>query len=383
VRAAEKLDDEAERLRLYYVAMTRAIDRLIVSGAIDPDRSQDRETPIGWVLGRLQAGNEVERAAEGDPVELERGGARFLLRVDRCTPRAKAVEPALVVGDDDQLALFAELPSAPIARGYRLPELVPPAPPPLHRVRRLSYSALALFERCSYRYYAERVAGLREERGSASPGSHGLKATEVGDAVHRLLELPDAELELVRSWYPAVTEEELERIAGFVAAYRESEIAARLAQLDNVLPERPFAFEHDGVLLHGRLDLLWREGPRALVLDYKTNSLAEGTPEEIVENDYSLQRLVYAVACFRAGADEVEVVYAFLERPDAVVSTTFVREQLPELGAELSAAIARIDAGDFVPTPSEFNCSGCPALDLVCAGPRLRMPPGQLVAAGS
>jgi len=39
-------------------------------------------------------------------------------------------------------------------------------PPPLHRVRRLSYSALALFERCSYRYYAERVAGLRERRGS-------------------------------------------------------------------------------------------------------------------------------------------------------------------------------------------------------------------------
>jgi hypothetical protein len=33
--------------------------------------------------------------------------------------------------------------------------------------------------------------------------------------------------------------------------------------------------------------------------------------------------------------------------------------------------IARINAGEFVPTPSEFNCSGCPALDLVCAGPRL------------
>ena len=35
----------------------------------------------------------------------------------------------------------------------------------------------------------------------------------------------------------------------------------------------------------------------------------------------ALQRLVYALACFRAGADEVEVVYHFLERPDAVVST--------------------------------------------------------------
>jgi ATP-dependent exoDNAse (exonuclease V) beta subunit len=382
VRAEEQRDDEAERLRLYYVAMTRAIDRLIVSGAIDPESSRDQKTPIAWVLARLQAGEEVERAADGDPVELERRGARFLLRVDRYAPRAP--EPlAEPVADGDQLALFAELPTAPAPRGYRLPELVPPPPPPLHRVRRLSYSALALFERCSYRYYVERVAGLREERGTAIGTATGLAATEIGDAVHRLLELVDPQLDAVRDWYPAVTGEELERIGAFVTSYRESEIAARLGRLEGVLPERPFAFEHDGVLLHGRLDLLWREGPRALVLDYKTNSLAEGTPEEIVEGDYRLQRLVYALACFRAGADEVEVAYAFLERPDAVVSTTFVRDQVPELEAELSAAIERIDAGEFVPTPSEFTCSGCPALDLVCAGPRLRMPPAQLVAAGS
>jgi hypothetical protein len=127
--------------------------------------------------------------------------------------------------------------------------------------------------------------------------------------------------------------------------------------------------------------VLWRQDRQALVLDYKTNSLAEGTPEEIVEADYRLQRLVYALACFRAGADEVEVVYHFLERPDAVVATSFVRDELPLLESKLSAAIARIDAGEFVPAPSEFTCSGCPALDVVCAGPKLRQAPARLVAA--
>ena len=63
VREAEKQEDTAERLRLYYVAMTRAIDRLIVSGAIDPDRQQDRETPIGWVLARLGLDARDRRAA--------------------------------------------------------------------------------------------------------------------------------------------------------------------------------------------------------------------------------------------------------------------------------------------------------------------------------
>ncbi|MDX6450971.1 MAG: hypothetical protein QOH16_1020 [Gaiellaceae bacterium] len=375
VRVAEKQEDKAERLRLYYVAMTRAVDRLIVSGAIDPERSQDRETPIGWVLGRLGAEEEIE-AVSGDPVELERGEARFLLTVDRWAPPVVVPEPELVITEAGQLELFADLPTEPAPRGYRLPELVPLPAPPLHKVKRLSYSALALFERCSYRYYVERVAGLREERGTV-PGAHGLKATEVGDAVHRLLEIVNLaapappDVEIVRSWYPAVTDEEIARISAFVASYCESELAARIATLAGAEPERPFAFEHDGVLLRGRLDVLWREGARALVLDYKTNTLAEGTPEEIVEADYRLQRLVYALACFRAGADEVEVVYHFLERPDAVVTTSFERFEVSALEAELSAAIAQINAGEFVPTPSEFSCAGCPALDLVCAGPRL------------
>jgi hypothetical protein len=114
---------------------------------------------------------------------------------------------------------------------------------------------------------------------------------------------------------------------------------------------------------------------RSLVVDYKTNSLAEGAPEEIVEHDYRLQRLVYALACFRTGADQVEVVYHFLERPDAVVARTFSRAELPELEAELSTAIASIHEGVFRPTPSEFVCADCPALEVVCAGPRLRGAP--------
>jgi ATP-dependent helicase/nuclease subunit A len=377
VKAAEQDAEEAERRRLYYVAMTRAIDRLIVSGAIS-ERGADAGTPIGWVLDRLEAG-ELEDAAAG-PVEIERGGARVLVRLDRFAPQSEvAPGPA----EEEQLELFAVSENG--AAAPDAPELAPLAEvpaPPLHRVRRLSYSALSLFERCSYRYFAERVVGLRAADAAGTvPGQSGLAATEIGDAVHALLErvdlrapvVPEDLAELVRARYPAVTEEELERIRAFVASYCESELAARIAALEGATAELPFAFEHDGVLLHGRIDVLARDpgGRTAMVLDYKTNSLAEGTPEEIVEHDYRLQRLVYALACFRAGAEEVEVVYHFLERPDAVVTGTYKVEDVPALEAELSEAIARIQANEFRPTPDEFVCRDCPALDLVCAGPKL------------
>ena len=379
VREARRLEGEAEKLRLYYVAMTRAKERLIVSGSIDRGRKADASTPIGWVLRRIAVDEELA-AAGADPVEIERDGARLVVRIDRHrteqwdAPEAESQPPAV----EAQLALFApsedgELrPAAPV-----LPPLVAPVEPPLHRPRRLSFTALSTFEQCSYRYYARYVVGMPERKPpstDSATGEGGLRATEVGDAVHRLLEQVDLaapeppDLDQVKLWYPTVTDEELERIRAFVASYCESDLAQRVAALAGVRKERHFTFEHDGVLLHGFVDAMHLDGSKAIVIDYKTNQLVESTPDEIVEHDYNLQRLVYALACFRAGAEDVEVVYHFLERPDAVVSTAFARAQVPELEAVLSAGIARIHAGEFRPAPSDFACSGCPALDLVCAG---------------
>jgi ATP-dependent helicase/nuclease subunit A len=392
VREAERDQERAERLRLYYVAMTRAIDRLIVSGAIDTARAGDRETPIGWVLDRLAA-REVVEGADGTPIELERDDARFVLSVHRFAPEDDApsgdVEAEPDPQDELQLALFDEIPTGRRRLSVQLPRLAEVPAPPVHDVRRLSYSALALFERCSYRYYAERVLGLSPRRQAplSVVGSEGaLAATEIGDAVHRLLEHvpldaptspPRDELSAtVRGWYPNATEPELDRVAALVDAYCASPLARRLATLEGAQPERPFVFEHDGVVLRGRLDVLWQADERALVVDYKSNALEGREPREIVESEYVLQRLVYALVCLRAGAAEVEIAYQFLERPDDVVSTTFVMADVPGLEDELSSAIARIRAGDFRPMPSEFVCADCPALDLVCAGPRLALRAG-------
>jgi ATP-dependent exoDNAse (exonuclease V) beta subunit len=362
VKEARQEAERAERLRLYYVAMTRAKERLIVSGSVDLGSERETPTPIAWVLDRLGADEDLAQAGDA-PIELVRGDARLLVRLDRYTPEPAVTEPE--TEEQGQLALFAALDEvAALPEAPELPPLVALADPPLHRVRRLSFTSLSLFEQCAYKYFARYGLGM-SERPVEGEGTGEMSGTEIGSAVHKLLE----EIDLAA---PVTPELEDELIRGFVAAYCDSDLARRVAGLEGVEKERHFTFEHDGVLVHGFIDVFYLRDGRALVVDYKTNALGEASPDEIVENDYRLQRLVYALACFRAGADEVEVVYHFLERPDAPVNATFTLGDVPELEAELSAAIARIQAGEFPPTPSDFACAGCPALDLVCAGPRLR-----------
>ena len=91
-----------------------------------------------------------------------------------------------------QLALFEGSGEALPPPAPRLRPLVPFPDLPVQRVSRLSYTALSLFERCAYRYYAERVAGMRPAAWApAERVRAALHATELGDAVHRLLERVD------------------------------------------------------------------------------------------------------------------------------------------------------------------------------------------------
>ncbi len=190
--------ERAERLRLYYVAMTRARERLIVSGSIGAPGDAGEETPIAWVLERLGLEEEARQPSTDGPFEIERGAATVVLRVDHGQPapdRAPAVvaEPVVLATEAGQLALFEGSGEALPPPAPRLRELTVVPDPPLHRVARLSFSALSLFERCSYRYYAERVVGMRPTAWAegAGGGAGALHPTEIGDAVHRLLELVD------------------------------------------------------------------------------------------------------------------------------------------------------------------------------------------------
>ena len=149
LNSEEKEADAEEACRLNYVAMTRAQDRLLLSGQYkDKDRVASEPEPKDSVLKRIlpqlsEAGWEETSGLVQEPVPLQ-------VRVQRPSEeRAVALTPAP--------------PSAALP-----PEDVLGAIPPILEEGRsvvplghLSYSALDAFKRCGYRFYVERVLGVR------------------------------------------------------------------------------------------------------------------------------------------------------------------------------------------------------------------------------
>jgi hypothetical protein len=360
VRRLEAAAEAEEGRRLHYVAMTRAREQLIVSGAVRPGES----TAVARLCELLEI--DVADPPEG---ELDAGGAPLEVRLADPeavpAPVGAAADPEPAIGR--QLELFGA--------GGRvvapLPELAPVSLPPPVSLRRLSYSALALHARCPYRFFAERVLRLPEgpELARATP-VEGLTALELGDLVHVALEHGEVD---VAGRYPHAAPSDREALAAFVAAWEGSALRARLEAAEDVRREWPFAFSVAGVLFHGRFDVhAGAGGGAALVVDYKTNRVGDEDPAAIVERSYRAQVTTYALASLLADPrpDRVEVAYAFLERPDAIVTYEFTPDDVPALRAELERAVEEIRRGPFPARPGD-HCSGCPALSRLCAGPAL------------
>jgi RecB family exonuclease len=342
--------------------MTRARHHLIVSGAFEPGE----ETAIAHLCGVLGVDLDCDE-------EVDAGAARLRVRVERpadedgdastngAVDTPVPVPAASPVGE--QMALFGE--------GGRtveaLPALAPiPAAAPVP-LRRLSYSALSLYRRCGYRYFAQRVLGLPEPEREAVEGG-GLDPLEMGDAVHLELERADGRW---RDRYPHATPENEERIGVFVSSWAASPLRGRVSELTDARNEVAFAFEVDGVLLRGRFDLFGHLADgTVLIVDFKTNRLGERTAQDVMDGAYAEQVKTYALAALRSGAPAAEIAYAFLEDAEAVAVRRFEAADVPELEAELRSAIDAIRAGRFPARPGP-HCRECPALDLLCAGPGL------------
>ena len=94
------------------------------------------------------------------------------------------------------------------------------------------------------------------------------------------------------------------------------------------------------------------------MIDYKTNLLGERTPDELVERSHRHQVSIYALAALLGGAGSVEVVYAFLDGPDAVAVRRFGADDIEPLRDGIRASLASLRAGTLWPGRSALMNRG-------------------------
>lgn len=108
------------------------------------------------------------------------------------------------------------------------------------------------------------------------------------------------ENELSRMVPELLTEEQLELVSkDKLAAFFASPVALRMAEADKrgeLFKEKPFVMDYEGALLQGIIDVFWIEGDKLILLDYKTDRVK--TPEELVKR-YKIQLDLYAQALCR------------------------------------------------------------------------------------
>jgi ATP-dependent exoDNAse (exonuclease V) beta subunit len=350
---------EDEEDRILYVAMTRARERLLLSGTVDLARWPLEPTPMGWLAPAL---GEV-----GDVIGVLRSGPASVGQVLRLQDEHFAEEPAGEV-----------VPVVPAS-----PEAHVTAPRSAVDITTLSYSSLAELERCGYRYYLERVLGMAEVDvpATAAVEAAGLDPRVRGTIVHSVLEQAD----LARSQAPTV--QEVERVAQSMgiglAPHEREEIASLLADAWSAAPARrvrnaprvrrevPFAFPLGGVLITGVIDLLATETEGSvLVLDYKSDRVpADADLPALAEREYGLQRALYGLAALRDGAACVEVVHWFLERPEELVAVRYDADERAGLEARLGGRVRRaLEAGFSVSaSPHRALCLTCPGRAALCS----------------
>ena len=401
IRQEQKLEDEEEERRIFHVAATRAREHLILSGATDFEKLSDPaplEEPMRWIwpalapdLALMGPRGESEVAWDGRPVRVR----CEVLRPDTADDLLGAADrdPARPEPDPPGLEALA----APALAAVPVPEALP--------VSRLSYTGLESYGRCGYRFYLERALRLPQSPRPGPPagdeGARALSALTRGAIVHQLLERLDfadprvptteAVSALIESTGEPAREHEIADLRAMVERFLSTPMRARIAAASRVRTELPFAFTLTtaggrSLVVNGVVDVHVEEDDRVLLIDYKSDRLDDRDPAELTDDLYSTQRLVYALAVLRSGAERVEIAHLFLERPETPVAAVFEPSDTPELERRLTELAAGITSGRFEPTatPHRGLCADCPGRPALCSwGPErtLADDPGEAQAA--
>lgn len=331
-----------EERRLFYVALTRARQRLTLSTIVNKRKkaSPFLEDFLRNPKIKTQDAQQLAPSVTLPPAE------------DATGPSADPVDPAQLFGPVGENAkAYSRI--ALWANAFH-----PPRPEPLQ----LSPSAVEAYKICPMKYLFQYGWGLR--------GGPRAEMT-FGNVMHKTVKdfvaavedghrpsLDDVLAIYDREWssagFPDVYQEEeykktgRDQLAAFYKSYTKA--PARV-----LFQEKPFELplDHD-VVITGRMDQINRiDGEAVEIIDYKT-----GKPKDQKKTDENLQLSVYALAAEEVlELDPKRLVFYNLMTNEAVVTKRDAKA-LKELKEEIYETADLIRAGEFAARPS-FVCRWC------------------------
>jgi len=321
--------DLEESKRVFYVACTRAEQVLILTGSAHLDKPAGDKTDVD----RLRAA-----IAHAGP-----GGVPGL----RVTEITVAEEEAL---PEIRARGAVRQPTRDVGPGE--PPMVLRAPDPIAAPKETSYTALALYERCAYRFFAERMLGVGsiEIVGGDDPRA-------LGSALHGALQTlaqgraVDAERLRALAATHGLADAGTARLKTAIDAFTASPAGPLLA---SGTPEVPFAVRVAGGIVAGSMDLVVRDGDRVTVVDYKTGSSAGADAAR-----YAPQAEIYALALLVSGCTRVTVRFVRVEADCEETVLAFTMADRARIVARVEEAFARMSRGEFERLAA-FDATVCP-----------------------
>jgi len=280
----EKQAAEAEKERLWYVGVTRAMDKLILCGTMKAEK--DEEIHAGSFIERVVSVNKDNRAVS----YLECGQVKK--DTEKFHIRSEAAE------------------TAPLG-------LITVSPPKLARI---SASAFAMLSWCPAAYRISYRQG-RTMEWLADAGEDGRGGSGFGTLAHWILARWDFKSETLDKWLPESgsqecdvllrkipseirsefrsdkNRDELKRMLSGYAATEEGGYLAYLASgrsSSRLYRETPFRVQDEDLLLVGATDVFWEDTDGVHLIDWKT------TPESYAPaRYYEYQLMFYGYAVWR------------------------------------------------------------------------------------
>jgi ATP-dependent exoDNAse (exonuclease V) beta subunit len=313
LRVAERQHSFLERDRLFYVAATRAKERLVVSLYYKANKKPDHRGHHQNQTCSLAECLEEMRLAHPEWPTLQHG---MPLGPGEATTSAREDTP-------EQRQAWGDARAATVAA--------------LGRERLLAVTAIA---------HAHDVAAPEDKPEPVDddqPWKKGRAGTSVGRAVHAVLQTVDLETgrglaETARTQAAAEgIADEAERIARLAESARTSRAVREAVHGGRLWRELYAGATIDGVLVEGFIDLLYETPEGLVVVDYKTDSLRDADAIDRAMERYRLQGAAYAVLLEEAlGRPVAGVVFVFCEPRDERAVTN-----LEATKAQVRAIIAR------------------------------------------